>query len=87
MKPTMAVAAAEPAAPQANTECAPALDGAHSQLLDYTTRVTTYLQCRNQPGAGYRWQVFDSPYPGSDRWLSFGPKLILHGDCLWQKGD
>jgi hypothetical protein len=77
---TPAVASAEPGAPQANTECAPALDGALTQLLDYTTRVTTYLHCGNQPGVGYRWQVFDSPYPNSDQWLSFGPKLVLHGE-------
>ncbi len=73
-------ASAEPATPQANTECAATHDGALTQLLDYTTHVTTYLQCRNQRGVGYRWQVFDSPYPTSDRWLSFGPKLILHGE-------
>ncbi len=75
-----AVASAEPAAPQADTECAPNLDGALTQLLNYTTSVTTFLECRNQPGVGYRWQLFDSPYPTSDRWLSYGPKLILHGE-------
>ena len=75
-----AVVSAEPAAPQAGTQCAQNLNGALTQLLNYTTRVTTYLQCRGQPGVGYQWQVFDSPYPSSDRWLSFGPKLILHGE-------
>jgi len=74
------VALAEPVEPQAGTPCASALDGALTQLLNYAIRVTTYLQCRNQPGVGFQWQVFDDPYPHSDRWLSFGPKLILHGE-------
>ena len=65
--------------PQADTLCAQNVDGALTQLLDYTTYVTTYLQCRNQPGVGYQWQVFDDAYPSSGRWLSFGPKLVLHG--------
>lgn len=73
-------ALAEPVVPQAGTPCTQNLDGALTQLLNYTTRVTTYLQCKNQPGVGYQWQVYDSPYPSSDRWLSFGPKLILHGE-------
>lgn len=73
-------ALAEPVVPQAGTPCAQNLDGALTQLLNYTARVTTYLQCKNQPAAGYQWQVFDSPYPKSDKWLSFGPKLILHGE-------
>lgn len=77
---TPPTARAEPPVPQADTPCAQNLEGALTQLLNYTTRVTTYLECRNQPGAGYRWQVFDGPYPSSDRWLSFGPKLILHGE-------
>jgi hypothetical protein len=75
-----AVASAEPVVPQADTPCAESLNGALTQLLNYTTYVTTYLECRTQPGVGYRWQVFDDPYPSSDRWLSFGPKLILHGE-------
>ena len=75
-----AVASAEPVTPQADTPCAQNLDGALAQLLNYATYVTTYLECRNEPGVGYRWRVFDSPYPSSDRWLSFGPKVILHGE-------
>jgi hypothetical protein len=75
-----AVVSADPAAPQAGTQCAQNLDGALTQLLNYTTYVTTYLECRNQPGVGYRWQVFTSPYPSSDRWLTYGTKSILHGE-------
>jgi len=74
-----AVISAEPAAPQADTPCPQSLAGALTQLLNYTTEVTTYLECRDQPGVGYRWQVFDSPYPSSDRWVSYGPELVLHG--------
>jgi len=74
------IASAEPAAPQADTQCAENLGGALTQLLNYSTYVTTYLECRNVAGGGFRWQVFDSPYPSSDRWVSYGPKLILHGE-------
>jgi hypothetical protein len=71
---------ADPAVPQADAPCAQNVGGALTQLLNYTTRVTTYLQCRAQAGGDYRWQLFDSPYPHSDRWLGYGPKLILHGE-------
>ena len=32
------------------------------------------------PGLGYQWKIFDSPYPNSDRWLTYGPTLTLHGE-------
>ncbi|WP_454790829.1 hypothetical protein [Mycolicibacterium lutetiense] len=28
---------------------------------------------------GEIWQAFGGPYPSSDRWLTTGPQLILHG--------
>jgi hypothetical protein len=71
-----AFAHAEPVVPQPNTQCSENLAGALTQLPD----LTTLLECRNQPGLGYRWQIFDSPYPNSDRWLTYGPKLTLHGE-------
>jgi hypothetical protein len=67
---------AEPVVPQPNTQCSENLAGALTQLPD----LKTLLECRNEPGLGYRWQVFDSPYPNSDRWLTYGPELTLHGE-------
>lgn len=70
-----AFAHAEPTAPQPDTQCSENLEGALTQLPD----LTTLLECRHLPGLGYRWQIFDSPYPNSDRWLTYGPTLTLHG--------
>ena len=72
----MAVAHAEPAAPQPNAPCSENLSGALTQQPD----LTTLLECRSLPGLGYQWQIFDSPYPDSDRWLTYGPTLTLHGE-------
>ena len=71
-----AVASAEPAVPQQDSQCSENLAGALTQLPD----LRTLLECRSQPGLGYRWQLFDSPYPNSDRWLTYGPTLTLHGE-------
>jgi hypothetical protein len=61
---------AEPLAPQPDTPCAASVEGALTELPDGAT----VLQCR----AG-RWQQFTDPYPASDRWLTYGPTLMLHG--------
>jgi len=39
----------------------------------------TYLVCRQQAGGDYRWTADTSDYPSSDRWLSYGPPVTLHG--------
>ena len=70
------VVSAEPVAPQPDTPCSESLAGALTQLPD----LKTVLQCRNQQSGEYRWQSFGSPYPNSDRWLTYGPQLILHGE-------
>jgi hypothetical protein len=67
---------AEPVVPQPDTQCSESVAGAFTQLPDYKT----FLECRNQPGLGYRWQIFDDPYPNSDQWLTYGPELTLHGE-------
>lgn len=51
--------------------CSEGLDGALTQLPD----LTTFLECRDQ-----RWQIFDDPHPHSDRRLTYGPTLTLHGE-------
>lgn len=65
---------AGPVVPQADAPCAQGLAGALTRLSDGTT----LLECRGGPG-GYRWTLFTDPYPASDRWLSYGPVLELHG--------
>jgi hypothetical protein len=69
-------AAAEPAVPQPGAPCPESAAGALTQLPD----LMTFLECRNQRGSEYRWQTFDSPYPKSDRWFTYGPQLTLHGE-------
>ncbi|HZQ31877.1 MAG TPA: hypothetical protein VFB19_09095 [Mycobacterium sp.] len=39
------------------------------------------LVCANQPG-GYRWTALTEPPAPSDRWLSYGPPMRLHGEGL-----
>ena len=68
------VASAAPV-PQPGASCSHALADAMTQLPD----LTTFLQCRQQGGES-RWQSPDSPYPKSDRWLTYGPALTLHGE-------
>jgi hypothetical protein len=62
--------------PQPGASCSQAIAGAMTQLPDFMT----FLQCRNHQGGEYRWQSPDSPYPNSDRWLTYGPALTLHGE-------
>jgi hypothetical protein len=66
------VAHAEPLVPQADTSCPASLAGALVQLPD----LTTLLKCKDG-----RWHVFDDPYPSSERWLTYGPELTLHGEA------
>ena len=67
---------AEPAAPQPGAPCSESIAGALTQLPD----LMTVLQCGDQHSGEYRWQTFDYPYPNSDRWLTYGPQLTLHGE-------
>ncbi|HYO02331.1 MAG TPA: hypothetical protein VET27_10830 [Mycobacterium sp.] len=67
-------ASADPAAPQPNSPCSANLAGALTQATDSKT----FLECGSAAGS-YRWQPFTGPYPSSDRWLSYGPDLTLHG--------
>ena len=71
-----AVADADTAVPQQNSECSENLAGALTQLPD----LRTLLECSSLPGLGYQWQSYDNPYPNSDRWLTYGPTLTLHGE-------
>jgi hypothetical protein len=65
------IAAADPAAPQANTPCPPDAVGAATQPAD----AKMPLVC-----AGGSWQAVTTPQPPNDRWLSVGPPISLNGN-------
>lgn len=67
-----AAAQVEPVAPQPGSACG-------SELADALTRTAdrlTVLRC-----SGGSWQPLDDPYPHSDRWVSYGDGLTLHGEA------
>jgi hypothetical protein len=63
--------------PQPDAPCSENLAGTMARLADGKTD----LMCTGQ-GDDYRWMVSTSPYPLSDRWLTFGPELKLHGQGM-----
>lgn len=66
-----------PTPPQAGSACGDNLDGALTELPQPASDTGTakdLLQC-----TGGTWQPYLDPYPASDRWLTTGPELILHG--------
>lgn len=68
-----APAHADPAVPQPDTACA-------ADLADVTTLPpgqSLPLVCQGQ-----RWQAATAPGDPSDRWVSFGPAMALHGEGL-----
>ncbi len=67
---------AEPVVPQPDTSCPPALVNAMTWLAEQKINVV----CLQQPNDGYQWKGVTSDYPSSDRWLSYGPQLMLHGE-------
>ena len=72
-----AFASADPVVPQPGTACAANLVDAMTWLPDDNTP----LQCVGQP-AGNQWETVATPYPVSDRWVSYGPPMKLHGEGL-----
>jgi len=38
------------------------------------------LICQQQANDLYEWAIVGSDYPSSDRWLTYGPSLTLHGE-------
>ncbi|WP_193044714.1 hypothetical protein [Mycolicibacterium baixiangningiae] len=67
-----AVGHAAPVTTQPGTPCPPAVDRALSDTADGAV-----VQC-----SGGRWEVYAGPYPSSDRWLSHGDGLDLHGQGM-----
>ena len=66
-----APASADPQAPQPGAPCATALAGAMTWPAD----AKTPLSC-----SGGQWGPVADPYPVSDRWVSYGPTMTLHGE-------
>lgn len=64
---------ADPAPPQPDTACAAELDGALTGVADSNA----LLQCRDGD-----WQPYTDVYPASDRWLTTGAPLTLHGQGM-----
>lgn len=68
---TVPTAAADPAVPQPGSPCDPAAVGALTPAPDGA------LECTARG-----WQSTATPYPSSDRWVSLGPPVKLHGNGL-----
>jgi hypothetical protein len=68
---TTGVAHAEIGGPSVDGGCGADLTGALTRLPGDATLV----EC-----TGERWRVNEDPYPHSDRWLTYGPALVLHGE-------
>jgi hypothetical protein len=71
-------AVADPAVPAPGAPCSSNLADAMTRLPDEKT----YLMCLNQPDLGYQWKTVAPDYPISDRWLTYGPELKLHGEGI-----
>jgi hypothetical protein len=66
-------ASADPAAPQPDSPCPAEFTGATTMLPGQSLP----LVCQGQ-----RWQAVTAPGDPSDRWVSFGPAMALHGEGL-----
>jgi hypothetical protein len=69
---------AEPAMPQEDTPCPSTFADVMTSLPD----AKMPLVCAAQPNGTFAWKTVTTPYPVSDRWLSYGPELKLHGEGL-----
>jgi hypothetical protein len=66
-----AIATADPVAPQPNTPCPTNF----SDVMTWPTGAKMPSVCQDG-----QWQNVTTPQPPSDRWLSFGPPMTLHGE-------
>jgi hypothetical protein len=70
---TPGLAWADHEAPQPGTPCSSDL----SDTMTWPTDAKSPLECLDN-----QWQTITSPQPPNDRWLSFGPPIVLHGEGL-----
>lgn len=68
---------ADPAVPQADTPCTADFAGA----MTWPANDKMPLVCAGE-GGGYRWTSVSEPPAPSDRWVSYGPPMRLHGEGL-----
>lgn len=66
---------AETTAPQPDSACADSLAGSLTPADPGQVGNNRLLLLCD----GAIWQAFGGPYPSSDRWLTTGPEVILHG--------
>jgi hypothetical protein len=66
-----AVAIADPVAPQADTQC----PSNFADVMTWPPDAKMPLVCQDG-----QWQAVTTPQPPSDRWLSYGPEMTLHGE-------
>jgi hypothetical protein len=68
-----AVAGADPVVPQVDTPCPVGL----SEVMTWPSGFKMPLVCQDG-----RWKSVTTPQPPSDRWLSYGPDMTLHGEGM-----
>ena len=72
---TPAVAHADIPVPEAGGPCSENLADAMTQL----SGGTDFPVCQGQPDGSHTWAPAAVPFDPSDRWLSYGPGITLHG--------
>lgn len=72
---TGAVAHADTPVPQAGAPCSEDLVDAMTQLPGGSD----FLVCQGQPDGSYAWAAVGVPFEPSDKWLSYGSGITLHG--------
>jgi hypothetical protein len=68
-----AVAVADPVVPQVDTPCTANL----SEVTTWPPGAKMPLVCQDG-----QWRSVTTPQPPSDRWLSYGPEVRLHGEGM-----
>lgn len=72
-----ATAHADVAPPEVGTPCTAELADTMTLLPDQST----YAACQ-WAGLAYAWAPVQTPFPPSDKWLSYGPPITLHGQGM-----
>ncbi|MGX9788269.1 hypothetical protein [Mycobacterium sp. MMS18-G62] len=71
--PSAPIASADPVVPQTDSPCTADLSG----VMTWPQGAKMPLVCADQ-----QWQDVTTPQPPNDRWLSFGPPMLLHGEGM-----
>jgi hypothetical protein len=71
--PLAPIASADPVVPQTDGQCTADLSG----VMTWPQGAKMPLVCASQ-----QWQDVTTPQPPSDRWLSVGPPMLLHGEGM-----